>query len=79
MNKNLIFAIFLVSIAALFLLNYDNGFSFIISHTYEIGSVSKPRQMHWKTPNWEMIVPFVTTIASLAYFVVLSKKNEHGP
>ena len=75
MNKNLIFAILLVSIATLFLLNYDNGFSFTISHTYEIGSVRKPRQMHWKTPNWEMIVPLVTTIASLAYFIVLRKNN----
>ena len=75
MNKNLPLVIFLLSIATLLLLNYDNSFSFTISHTYEIGSVRKPRQMHWKTPNWEMIVPFVTTIASLAYFIVLSKKN----
>ena len=75
MNKNLLLAIFLLSIITLFLLNYDNGFSFTISHTYEIGSVRKPRQMHWKTPNWEMIVPSVTTIASLAYFIVLRKKN----
>ena len=75
MNKNLLLSIFLLSIATLLLLNYDNGFSFTISHTYEIGSVRKPRQMHWKTPNWEMIVPFVTTIASLVYFTVLRKKN----
>ena len=75
MNKNLLLVIFLLSIATLLLLNYDNSFSFTISHTYEIGSVRKPRQMHWKTPNWEMIVPFVITIASLAYFIVLRKKN----
>ena len=75
MNKNLLLAIFTLSMITLFLLNYENGFSFTISHTYEIGSVRKPRQMHWKTPNWEMIVPFVTTIASLAYFIVLRKKN----
>ena len=75
MNKNLPLVIFLLSIATLLLLNYDNGFSFTISHTYEIGSVRKPRQMHWKTPNWEMIVPFVTTIASLGYFIVLRKNN----
>ena len=75
MNKNLLLVIFLLSIATLLLLNYDNSFSFTISHTYEIGSVRKPRQMHWKTPNWEMIVPFVITIASFAYFIVLSKKN----
>ena len=75
MNKNLLLAIFTLSMITLFLLNYENGFSFTISHTYEIGSVSKPRQMHWKTPNWEMIVPFVTTISSLGYFIVLRKKN----
>ena len=75
MNKNLLLAIFTLSMITLFLLNYENGFSFTISHTYEIGSVSKPRQMHWKTPNWEMIVPFVTTIASLGYFIVLRKNN----
>ena len=75
MNKNLLLAIFTLSMITLFLLNYENGFSFTISHTYEIGSVRKPRQMHWKTPNWEMIVPFVITIASLAYFIVLRKKN----
>ena len=75
MNKNLIFAIFLVSIAALFLLNYDNGFSFTINHTYEIGSVRKPRQMHWKTPNWGMIIPFFATISSFAYLIMLRKKN----
>ena len=75
MNKNLLLAIFTLSMITLFLLNYENGSSFTISHTYEIGSVRKPRQMHWKTPNWEMIVPFVITIASLAYFIVLRKKN----
>ena len=75
MNKNLIFAILLVSIAALFLLNYDNGFSFTINHTYEIGSVRKPRQMHWKTPNWGMIIPFFATISSFAYLIMLRKKN----
>ena len=75
MKKNLILVIFLFSIATLLLLNYDNGFSLTISHTYEIGSVRKPRQMHWKTPNWEMIIPFVTTISSLAYFILISKKN----
>ena len=75
MNKNLLLAIFTLSMITLFLLNYENGFSFTISHTYEIGSVRKPRQMHWKTPNWEMIVPFVTTIASLGYFIVLRKNN----
>ena len=75
MNKNLLLAIFLLSTATLILLNYDNGFSFTINHTYEIGSVRKPRQMHWKTPNWGMIVPFVTTIASLAYLIMLRKKN----
>jgi|TARA_S200000501_G_C20692096_1_gene685583 hypothetical protein len=75
MNKNLLLAIFILSVITLFLLNYDNGFSFIISHTYEIGSVSKPRQMHWKTPNWDMIIPFVATISSFVYFMVLRKKN----
>ena len=75
MNKNLILVIFLFSVTFLFLLNYDSEFSFTINHTYEIGSVRKPRQMHWKTPNWEMIIPFVTTIASLGYFIVLRKKN----
>ncbi len=75
MNKNLTLAIFLISAATLIILNYDNGFSFTISHNYEIGTVRKPRQMHWKTPNWEMIIPLVTTIASLAYFTVFRKKN----
>ena len=70
-----IFVIFLLSVIILFALNYDNSFSFTISHSYEIGSVRKPRQMHWKTPNWGMIVPFVTTIASLAYLIMLRKKN----
>ena len=75
MNKNLLLAIFLLSTATLILLNYDNGFSFTISHTYEIGSVRKPRQMHWKTPNWGMIIPFFATISSFAYLIMLRKKN----
>ena len=75
MNKSLILAIFLLSTATLIILNYDNGFSFIISHTYEIGSVRKPRQMHWKSPNWEMIIPFFATISSFAYLIMLRKKN----
>ena len=75
MNKNILIVILLSSIVALFLLNYDNGFSFTISHTYEIGSVSKPRQMHWKTPNWGMIIPFFATISSFAYLIMLRKKN----
>ena len=75
MNKNLLLAIFLLSTATLILLNYDNGFSFTINHTYEIGSVRKPRQMHWKTPNWAMIIPFFSTISSFAYLIMLRKKN----
>ena len=69
----------IASLILVFVFSQENGFTFILSHTYEIGSVRKPRQMHWKTPNWEMIVPFVTTIASLAYFIVLSNKNQHRP
>jgi len=75
MNKNLLLVIFLLSTATLILLNYENGFSFTITHTYEIGSVRKPRQMHWKTPNWEMIIPFFATISSFAYLIMLRKKN----
>ena len=75
MNKNILIVIFLSSIVTLFLLNYDNGFSFTINHTYEIGSVRKPRQMHWKTPNWGMIIPFFATISSFAYLIMLRKKN----
>ena len=75
MKKNLILVIFLVSIVLLFTLNYDNGFSFTISHSYEIGSVRKPRQMYWKTPNWEMIIPLVVSASSLVYLIVSRKKN----
>ncbi len=75
MKKNLILVIFLVSIVILFTINYDNGFSFTISHSYEIGSVRKPREMHWKTPNWEMIVPLAVSALSFAYLIVLRKKN----
>ena len=70
-----IFVIFLLSVVILFALNYDNSFSFTISHSYEIGSVRKPRQMHWKTPNWEMIIPLVVSASSLVYLIVSRKKN----
>jgi len=75
MNKNIILAIFVLSIILLLALNYDNGFSFTISHSYEIGSVRKPRQMHWKTPNWEMIIPLVASTLSFVCLIILRKKN----
>ena len=75
MNKNTILAIFILSVILLIALNYDNSFSFTISHSYEIGSVRKPRQMHWKTPNWEMIMPLVSSTLSFVYLIILRKKN----
>ena len=56
-------------------MNYDSGFSFTVSHSYEIGSIRKPRQMHWKTPNWEMIAPLAISLISASYLIMLRKKG----
>ena len=53
--------------------NQENGFTFILSHTYEIGSVRKPRQMQWTTTNWRLIVPLLLAIISVIGFISNSK------
>ena len=53
------------SLVLVFVFSQENGFTFILSHTYEIGSVRKPRQMQWTTTNWRLIVPLVLAIVSL--------------
>ena len=55
----------IASLILVFVFSQENGFTFILSHTYEIGSVRKPRQMQWTTTNWRLIVPLVLAIVSL--------------
>ena len=55
----------MASLILVFIFSQENGFTFILSHTYEIGSVRKPRQMQWTTTNWRLIVPLVLAIVSL--------------
>ncbi len=59
----------IVSLILVFVFSQENGFTFILSHTYEIGSVRKPRQMQWTTTNWRLIVPLLLAIISVIGFI----------
>ena len=60
----------IASLILVFVFSQENGFTFILSHTYEIGSVRKPRQMQWTTTNWRLIVPLLLTIISVINFII---------
>jgi len=75
MKKQITLIVLVLSLIVLLIMNYDSGFSFTISHSYEIGSIRKPRQMHWKTPNWEMIAPLAISLISFSYLIFLRKKG----
>tara|TARA_B100001758_G_scaffold234686_1_gene234064 strand:+ start:599 stop:832 length:234 start_codon:yes stop_codon:yes gene_type:complete len=59
----------IASLILVFVFSQENGFTFILSHTYEIGSVRKPRQMQWTTTNWRLIVPLLLAIISVIGFI----------
>jgi succinate dehydrogenase/fumarate reductase cytochrome b subunit len=59
----------IASLILVFVFSQENGFTFILSHTYEIGSVRKPRQMQWTTTNWRLIVPLLLAILSVIGFI----------
>lgn len=76
-NKIYILAsITLVSVAVLLLNISGSGFSIIIHHSYEIGSVRKPRQMEWTTINWGIVIPLITSIASSIFSLAIYKKSK---
>ena len=76
-NKIYILAsIILVSVAVLLHNISASGFSMIIHHTYEIGSVRKPRQMEWTTINWGIVIPMITSIATLIFGLAIYKKSK---
>ena len=77
-KKQVFVAILVVSLVLLFLMNYNSGFVFSIEHTYEIGSVRKPREMRWTTINWKMIIPLSTIVFSSIglYYFAKGRKGE---
>ena len=70
LKKQFWLVILIVSLILVFVFSQENGFAFILSHTYEIGSVRKPRQMQWTTTNWRLIVPLLLTIISVINFII---------
>ena len=76
-NKIYILAsIILVSVAVLMLNISASGFSIIIHHSYEIGSVRKPRQMEWTTINWGIVIPMIISIATSIFGLAIYKKSK---
>ncbi len=77
-KKQVFASILVVSLILLFLMNYNTGFVFSIEHTYEIGSVRKPREMRWTTINWKMIIPLSTVVCSSIglYYFAKGRKGE---
>ena len=69
LKKQFWLVILIVSLILVFVFSQENGFTFILSHTYEIGSVRKPRQMQWTTTNWRLIVPLLLAIISVIGFI----------
>ena len=65
LKKQFWLVMLIASLILVFVFSQENGFTFILSHTYEIGSVRKPRQMQWTTTNWRLIVPLLLAIISV--------------
>jgi hypothetical protein len=65
LKKQFWLVMLIASLILVFIFTQENGFTFILSHTYEIGSVRKPRQMQWTTTNWRLIVPLLLAIISV--------------
>ena len=75
-KKQVFLTILIVSLILLLLMNYDSGFVFKIEHTYEIGSVRKPREMRWTTINWKMIIPLFAAVLSSIGLYYFSKERK---
>ena len=73
LKKQFWLVMLIASLILVFVFSQENGFTFILSHTYEIGSVRKPRQMQWTTTNWRLIVPLLLTIISVINFIINHK------
>ena len=65
LKKQFWLVMLIASLILVFVFSQENGFTFILSHTYEIGSVRKPRQMQWTTTNWRLITPLLLAIISI--------------
>tara|TARA_B100001250_G_scaffold242295_1_gene208206 strand:- start:407 stop:640 length:234 start_codon:yes stop_codon:yes gene_type:complete len=65
LKKQFWLVILISSLIFVFIFSQEHGFTFILSHTYEIGSVRKPRQMQWTTTNWRLIIPLLLAIISV--------------
>ena len=65
LKKQFWLVMLIASLILVFVFSQENGFTFILSHTYEIGSVRKPRQMQWTTTNWRLIAPLLLAIISI--------------
>ena len=69
LKKQFWLVMLIASLILVFVFSQENGFTFILSHTYEIGSVRKPRQMQWTTTNWRLIFPLLLAIISVIGFI----------
>ena len=75
LKKQFWLVMLIASLILVFIFTQENGFTFILSHTYEIGSVRKPRQMQWTTTNWRLIAPLMLTIISVINLII-NRKGE---
>ena len=75
LKKQFWLVMLIASLILVFIFTQENGFTFILSHTYEIGSVRKPRQMQWTTTNWRLIVPLLLAIIS-AINLIINRKGK---
>ena len=69
LKKQFWLVMLIASLILVFIFTQEDGFTFILSHTYEIGSVRKPRQMQWTTTNWRLIVTLLLAIISVIGFI----------
>ena len=65
LKKQFWLVMLIASLILVFIFSQENVFTFILRHTYEIGSVRKPRQMQWTTTNWRLIIPLLLAIISV--------------
>ena len=65
LKKQFWLAMLIASLILIFIFSQEYGFTFILSHTYEIGSIRKPRQIQWTTTNWWLIVTLLLAIMSI--------------
>jgi len=76
LNTKTLLVVLISSLILLLLLNQETGFVFTTTHSYEIGSIRKPREMQWTVTNWKFIIPLISSTISIIMLTISMLNNR---